>query len=382
MIFQYVTLITFLAFLWACSPPGDSKVEEGDSVRAAITQQEENPVQKEEKSIPVRIMKIKNQDLPLVVELIGRLAPNREVTLSAEVEGVIKSYHADVGDKVQERLPLIRMNPKDYQLALKEAEANLAVAQTRLDASEKTFRRAKDLLPQKTISMDSFEKAEAEYKSAQASIDHIKVVIDIAKERLKKTKIKAPFAGLISARMVEIGQTVSPGRPLMTLVDLNTMRVKVYPGEKDYVHLDRNDPVSITIEASPESTFKGHIDRIGIKADERTNTFDVEILVDNPDLYLKAGMTARVEITTAVIRNAILIPQSTVLYRKDRKEVFVVDSEHMAEARQIELGRSEGAQVQILMGLRPGDNLVITGGQYLKPGDRVMVASSVQAESP
>ena len=251
-----------------------------------------------------------------------------------------------------------------------------------MDATEKTFRRAKELLPQKAISKDSFEKAEAEYKSAQASITHIKVVIDIAKERLNKTKINAPFAGLISARKVEIGQTVSPGQPLMTLVDLNTMRVKVYPAEKDYVHLDQYDPVSLTIEAAPESKFKGRIDRVGIMADERTNTFDVEILVDNPDVYLKAGMTARVKITTAVIRNAILIPQSTVLYRKDRKEVFVVNSEQMAEARQIELGRSEGAQVRILKGLRPGDNLVITGGQYLKSGDRVMVASSVQAEPP
>jgi RND family efflux transporter MFP subunit len=377
----YIALITSMTLLWACSPPGDKKVEEGSPVRASITPQKENQAQEEDKQVPVRIMKIRNQDLPLVVDLVGRLAPNREVTLSAEVGGKIESYHADVGDKVQEGWPLIRINPKDYQLALKEAQANLAVAQTRLDALEKTFRRAEDLLPQKAISMDAFEKAEAEYKSAQASIAHIEVVIDIAKERLNKTKINAPFNGLISIRTVEIGQTVGPGQPLMTLADLNTMRIRVYLTEKDYMHLDPYDPVSINIEASAESSFKGRIDRIGIKADERTNTFDVEILIDNPDLTLKAGMTARVRLTTTVIRNTILIPQSTVLYRKDRKEVFVVGSDQRAEAREIELGRSEGFQIQILKGLNPGDNLIITGGQYLKSGDRVMLPATPQAES-
>ena len=165
----------------------------------------------------------------------------------------------------------------------------------------------------------------------------------------------------------------------MTLVDLDAVRVLIHLTERDYVHLDRSDPLTVAMEASPESVFKGRIDRIGIKADERTNTFDVEILVDNPNLFLKAGMTARVRVTTAVIPGAIMIPQSAVLYRQDRREVFVAGSDQKAEVREIELGRSEGAVVQVLKGLIAGDRLVVTGGHYLKSGDRIMISASKQA---
>ena len=339
-------------------------------------QQSESDTKKEEKPVPVRVIKIESRHLPLVVESVGRLVANKEVTLSAEVMGVVESYNADIGDRVENGQILVRVEQTDYRLALKEAEATLEVNQARLDAMEKSFERSRNLLTRNVISQNAFEKSEADFKSSRASVAHGKVLVDIARERLNKTWISAPFPGLIASRMVEKGQTVGVGQPVMTLVDLDPMRVKVYLTERDYVHLDREDPISVTIEASPESVFKGRIDRIGIKADERTNTFDVEILVENPDLFLKAGMTAKVQLTTAVIHDAIMIPQSAVLYRKDRKEVFVVGPNQKARVREIETGRSEGALIQIIKGLIPGNRLVVTGGQYLKPGNSVMISST------
>jgi len=344
-------------------------------------QQSESDTKKEEKPVPVRVMEIESRYFPLVVESVGRLVANREVTLSAEVRGVVESYNADVGDRVKNGQNLVRVDQTDYLLALKEAEANLEVNQARLDAMEKSFERSRNLLTRNVISQNAFEKSEADFKSSRASVAHGKVLVDIARERLNKTWISAPFSGLIAYRMVEKGQTVGVGQPVMTLVDLAPMRVRVYLTERDYVHLDWKDPVSVTIEASPESVFKGRIDRIGIKADERTNTFDLEILVENPDLFLKAGMTAKVQLTTSVIHDAILIPQSAVLYRKDRKEVFVVGPNQRARVREIETGRSEGALVQIMKGLIPGDRLVVTGGQYLKPGNSVMISSTEKDEA-
>lgn len=331
-----------------------------------------------EKPVPVRVMGIKSQDLPIIVESVGRLAPNRAVTLSVEVGGIVDSYDADVGDKVGKGQTLVKIDPTDYLLALKEAEASLEVARARLNASKKSFDRTKSL-PQDVISPDNFEKVEADFKSSRASVERVKVLVDINKEKLKKTKIKAPFSGFIAARLIEKGQIVGMGQPIVNLVDLNPMRIMVHLAERDYVLLDREDKVSVIIEACPHMVFNARIDRIGIKADERTNTFDVEILVDNPEILLKAGMTARVGLTVLTIHDVIIIPQSTILYRKDRMEVFVVGDDDKAEVRTVELGRSTGAMVQIRKGLTIGDRLVTTGAQYLKPGDKVMIPSSEKA---
>ena len=276
-------------------------------------QKSEDDIQKEEKPVPVRVMKIKTHNFPLVFESVGRLVPNREVTISTEVNGVVESYNADIGDSVVSGQILVRIDQTDYRLALKEAGANLEVGQARLDALKKSFERSTNLLKRNVISLNAFEKSEADFKSSRASVAHGKVLVDIARERLNKTRISAPFSGLIASRKIEKGQTVGIGQPVMTLVDLDPIRVKVYIPEKEYTHLDWKDPVSVIVEASPQSKYKGRIDRIGIKADERTNTFDIEILVKNTDLFLKAGMTAKVQLTTAVIHNAIMIPQSVIL---------------------------------------------------------------------
>jgi RND family efflux transporter MFP subunit len=360
-----VSIIAAFILLPSCSSKSESNVSDA----------------KENKTVPVAIMEISGGDFPIVVESVGRLVPNREVTLSAEIGGIIESYKADVGDSVIAEQALLNIDQTDYLLALKEAEASLAVARAGLEALENAFERSKSLLPQKVITEEAFEKIEAECRSARASVARSEVLVEISTERLNKTKIKAPFDGLISARMIETGQTVGAGEDLMTLSDLNPMRVKVYLTEADYADLDPDDPVSISIDAYPGSVLIGNIDRIGIKADARTNTFDIEILVDNPDLILKAGMTARARITTSVIHDAILIPQSTVLYRQEVMEVFVADRSQRAEARQVLLGRSKGSMVRVLSGLNPGDRLVITGGQYLENGDMLEISSSRRADA-
>ncbi|MBW2363956.1 MAG: efflux RND transporter periplasmic adaptor subunit [Deltaproteobacteria bacterium] len=276
---------------------------------------------------------------------------------------------------------MVKINPVDYQLALNEAKANLASAQAQLDLAKKSYERSKILLPRDVISKDTFEKSESQYKAALAGIDRVKAMVDIAQERLKKTIIRAPFPGLVAARMVEVGQTIGAGQPAMNIIDLDPIRIKISLSEKDYIHLDQNDPVSVSIDTFPQNSLNSRIDLIGVKADPRTSTFDVEILVDNPELILKAGLTARVRITSDVIPNTILIPQSTILYRENSEEVFVVDADNKAQRRIVRLGITVGANVQVLSGLTSKDRLVITGGQYLKPGDTVMISSSELANT-
>lgn len=321
----------------------------------------------------VRVETITSRDLPIVVNAVGRLAPNREVVLSAEVGGIVMQYNADVGSAVDATVALVQIDRADYELALKEAEANLRAAEIRLPVTQKSHERARELLPDNVITQERYDQAEAAYESAKALVVQLKTTVAMARRRLEKTAIKAPFGGYVTHRFVEMGQNIAIGDPVMRVADMQTMRVKIHINELDYVHVDKNDRVNVTVEAFSQAPIDGRVDKIGIQADPRTNTFEIEILVDNSAFQLKAGLTARVAIETESIPDAVLISQESVLFREDRKEVFVLDENNHAAAREVKLGRMDGANVLILEGLSPGDTLVTAGGQYLKTGDEVMV---------
>ncbi len=343
------------------------------SILCACQPPDEKPAAKA-KPRAVRVQTIVSRDLPVTVNAVGRLAPDREVMVSAEVPGIIISYKTDVGSRVATGDTLAALDDADYRLALKEAEANLRTARIRLPVEKNAFARAQRLLPEKAITPELYDKAEAAYAAAEASVARLESLVGMARRRLQKTTITAPFSGHVTQRFVEAGQLIAAGNPVMTIADMRAMRVNIYINEMDYVHLEKSDPVSITVEAYADAIYRGRVDTIGIQADARTNTFEVEILVDNPNNRLKAGLTARVHIRTRTIPNAIMVPQHSILFREDRREVFVIDKDNLAAVRSVKLGRVDGSQVRITEGLEPGETLVISGGQYLKPGDRVEVA--------
>lgn len=295
------------------------------------------------------------------------------VTLSAQVPGEISHYNVDVGERVVEGDILARIDPTDYQLALEEARSNLIAARARLSAARNAYNRFKKLLPGEVVSQDTFDKVEADYKTALAQEGQAQARVDIAEERLKETVITAPFSSVVAIRHIEIGQMIGTNDPLMTLIDLSRVRVKAFLAEKDFVHVDHTDAVTVTVDAYPARKFIGRIDRLDVKADPATNTFGVEIVIDNKDLVLKACLSVRVRITVEVLPDAILIPQSAVLFRENGAEVFIVDDNQTARQRTVEPGETQGDLVRIVTGLRGGESLIIKGQNYVKPGNKVTI---------
>ncbi|MBW2621820.1 MAG: efflux RND transporter periplasmic adaptor subunit [Deltaproteobacteria bacterium] len=326
-----------------------------------------------EKPVPVQILKIKDRILPQKVEAIGRITPNRKLTITSQVPGIIANYTASQGDLVKRGQLLIRIDPIDYELAHEEAQANLTAVRAQVYSATKAFERSKNLLPRKVISRDNYEKAEAGYKAAMAQEARALVGIKIAEERLRKTKVYTPFSGVISMRYVETGQMIGAGVPLMNLVDLNQVRVKINLTEQDYIRIKRGDRAVVRVDAYPSLIFKGRIDRIAVTSDPRTNTFAVEVLLDNPDLVLKSGFSARVSLATRPLVNVILIPQSAILFRENGADVYVIDGNRKAVKKSVILGITIGDDIQVIDGLSPDDRLVVKGQNYLKIGARVSV---------
>lgn len=335
------------------------------------SQEKEKIVKAKPRSVKIAV--VESHNLPIVVNSVGRLVPNREVVISSQVSGIVQAYSVDMGDTVMTNKMMVALDPTDYQLALREARANLFSVRAHYAAAKNAFRRAGQLLPDNVITPEAYEKIEAEYKATQAAVSQAEAAVDINQRRLDKTVIKAPFDGFVTSRLVEKGQNINIGDPVMAIADMQSMRVKIHVNEQDYVYLDKDDAVTVLVEAYPNDSFSGQVDRIGVKADPNTNTFEVEILVANSNLFFKAGLTATVNITIDEIKDAIMIPQNCVLFRKNRKEVFVVEDGDKAAVREVKLGRVGGSSVRIVKGLAPGNKLVTTGSQYLKDGDSVVI---------
>ena len=207
--FLYTLAGAVVLGLVACQPP-EAKETHKESLRS------------------VRVDGVVSADLPVKVQAVGRLVPNREVSVSAQVGGIVKAYNADVGDKVRAGQWLVKIDTTDFILSRNQAQAALLSAQARLAVAKSSYERSKGLLPDNAITLEAYDRAEAEYKSAEASEVQLKAALDIANRMIEKATIEAPFDGYITQRSVEIGQNIHPDQVLMAVADMQTMRVKIY----------------------------------------------------------------------------------------------------------------------------------------------------------
>lgn len=332
----------------------------------------------EKRPVPVETMTVTPQDLAMTASAVGKAAAWREVSVSAQAAGEVISHAAEVGEAVSEGQVLVRLDDTDYRLALEEARAALDSARVALETAAAVRSRYRGLASRQAITPDALERAEAEYKSLSATVTRAAVGVKLAEKRLERTRIRAPFAARVAARLVEKGQLVGAGTPVYLLSDISKVRINTFVNQWDYVELDKSDPVEVAIAPLGERRFEGQVETIGLKADALTNTFGVAVAVENPEGLIKPGFTATAVFELKTLPNQILIPASAVLYRQEGPAVFLaqaVDSPAGCQARfrPVRLGASHGAGVVVEEGLAPGERLVTVGQNYLEDGSPCLV---------
>ncbi len=256
---------------------------------------------------------LKPEPFKISITSIAKVNPNKQVQIIAQVSGIVTKTSCDIGDRVFKGQVLAIVDSTKYKLELEDARAGLLISQAELKSVLKKYERAKELVENKLITQEKYEGSETTFLSTQATVQRKKIAVKIASLALKKTVIKAPFAGQIGSRKIEKDQFIEPGNQLFTMVDLMKVRVKSNVLENDYIHFSKNDLVNIRVEAYPGKSFKGRIDRIGIIADSINGTFPIDVIIDNPDLELKSGFTARVTITALQKPGLLLDPVEPVL---------------------------------------------------------------------
>ncbi|MEM1203680.1 MAG: efflux RND transporter periplasmic adaptor subunit [Acidobacteriota bacterium] len=298
-----------------------------------------------------------------LASLPADILPLRRAVLAAEVAGRVESVRAEEGRRIGSGAVLVAIDTRSLAQALAEAEA--------VDRQRRAqFDRAQQLLERRSITQSQFLDAVTFRDVAAAQLAS-------ARLQLEKSTVAAPWGGTVAKRHVEVGDYVTPGQPVVELLDTRRVKVRAPAPASDVPFLRTGLPVRILVDSLPAEPFEGQVARLAAELDASARTLDVEIEIDNEDGRLKPGMVARVELPRRVIEDALRVPLEALVELDDGTVVYVVEGER-AEQRTVSLGPVlDGDLVVVTAGLAAGDRVVVEGQRSISPGQKVLVTGDV-----
>ncbi len=329
--------------------------------------------------IPVEGAQVVRADLVLEVRAAGQAASPRSAVLRAQVSGPVAALPVRENTPVGTGTLLLRVDSTELSLAVLEARAQLARAQ-------QEFRR--NTLGDDRIA-DAQVRAERERAARiSAGIEQAEVAVRRAELNLSRTRVLAPFGGRVASIAVVSGQHVNSGDELMTIVDLDPIRVEVQVLESEVGYLSAGGTARIVFAAFPGETFEGRIATINPLVDQQTRTARVTVVVPNPGARILPGFFADVTLDARRLPDRVMVPRRAVLERDGRPMLFVFSGEGttgVAEWRYVTPGLGNSMVVEILdhpetKMVEAGEIVLIDGHYTLTHGARIRITENVAAE--
>jgi membrane fusion protein (multidrug efflux system) len=313
------------------------------------------------------------EDWPAILASVGTAAPVQGVTLSADLPGVVHRIAFESGQRVAAGMTLVELDTRQERAQLASAEAQRDLAQT-------DFARAETLLEQKLISQSEFDQAQARFKQANAAVAEIEALI------ARKT-IRAPFAGRSGIRMVNLGQYVQGGDPIVPLQSEAPIYVDFSVPQREAARLRSGAVVHALGDTGVIAT--GRVSAVNPVVDEATRNVRVRATFGNRNGRLKPGAYTSVQVELGARTPTVAVPSSSIHYAPYGNSVFIVDSLDTEDGRRylgvrqqfVRLGAARGDLVAVLSGVEAGDEVVTSGVFKLRPAAAVQVNNEVQPSS-
>ena len=295
----------------------------------------------------------------------GTVEAVHQATMSAQTSGRVAEVFFDVDDYVEPGQPIIRFTDTDQKAGLRQANAALEEARARQKQAEDEFRRKSDLFQSGSSSQREYDEAVAARDSATARVTAARSSVDAAKQQLEYTLVRAPYAGIVTARHVQVGEAVTVGQPLMSGLSLEALRVVVSLPQQVAAKVREHRSAAVL-------TDEGRVDATAITifpfADSASNTFTVRLDLPPGQFALYPGMFVK---AAFVIGDAsrLLIPENAVVRRSEVSGVYVVTDSGQVRFRQVRAGNRFDDRVEILSGLEEGEHVAldpVLAGIYLK----------------
>ncbi|WP_373498859.1 efflux RND transporter periplasmic adaptor subunit [Desulfococcus sp.] len=310
-----------------------------------------------------------------LIPSVGSLEAVQGVMVTAELTGKVTRIAFAPGKKVKAGDLLVTQDTSSEEARLRAAEAAMALAKINFD-------RARGLLAQQAISKSEFDNADAQLKSAVAEADGIRTLIE------KKT-IRAPFSGRLGMRLVNLGQLLKEGTPIVTLQALDPIFVNFLLPQQEIARVRRGLTVRVKTDALPGETLEGRITAINPEVDSATRNIRIQATLDNPDERLRPGMFANVAVVMPDPKPVIVIPETAVLFAPYSDSVFIVEEQKsetdgkpalVLRQQFVRLGEKQGDFAAVVSGLEDGQTVVSTGVFKLRNGQSVVVDNTLSPE--
>ncbi|MDX9685883.1 MAG: efflux RND transporter periplasmic adaptor subunit [Pseudomonas protegens] len=316
-------------------------------------------------AIQVAVATATQADMPNTLAGIGELEATRQVMVTAESGGLVRSIAFQPGERVKAGQTLVQLNdaPEQGELARLQAQAANAKAQ---------LLRTQRLLPQQAATQEELDQVQSAYSQALADIVRIKALID-------QKRIKAPFTGVLGVRKVNLGQFVQAGDAMVSLTDAQTLYANITLPERALAQLKTGQEMSVSVDAYPQRLFMGHVSTLEPRIDPGTRTVLVQATLANPDNLLSPGMYANGEVHLPAKKDVISVPETAVSYSAYGDFVYVfegADTQLTNTVRQVyvKTGERSDGRVVLLDGVKAGDRVVTSGQLRLSSGALVRIA--------
>jgi RND family efflux transporter MFP subunit len=340
-------------------------------------------------TVSARLVESSRQQVPVELRATGTVHARESATISAQVMGRIEQVMVNAGDNVRAGQTLVVLDGAALRASAAQAQAAVAAAQNQQAAAESnaklaasTLARYKQLQAEKSVSPQEMDEVTGRAQAAAAQLDAAKAQTQAAREQasaagtmLGYTRIAAPFAGIVTARMADPGTVAAPGMPLLQIDRSGPLQLHATVDESAIatVHIGMKAPVTVDGVAQP---LEGSVAEIVPAADPSSHTFLVKI--DLPSLrQLRAGMYGSAKFASGV-HQAIVAPRSAVIARGSLECAYVLDNQGVAQLRYLTLGATHGDLVEVLSGVAPGEQLVDTPEDRDFAGKRIGVGNGVQ----
>jgi membrane fusion protein (multidrug efflux system) len=325
------------------------------------------------------------KDVPVFMELVGQTKGSQDVEIRARVEGYLDSFFFTEGAFVRKGARLYQIDPKPFEAALAQANANLATNQARLSQTTVSVNRLTPLVSQKAVSQQELDNALANQDAARAQVDAARASVDNATLDLGYTSIASPIDGVVGTTLVKAGNLVGRGEStlLTTVSQVDPILFRAGISEAEYLRIarraeelraargDEKTAVHLLLADGTVHPETGRVEAIERAVDPTTGTLAVQFTFPNPDRLLRPGQYGRVRFEVEVRKGALLVPQRAVQELQNLYSVAVVGPDNKVAFRNVKVGPRVDSLWLIEDGLKPGDRVVVEGLQRIREGATV-----------